>query len=528
MSSRSDLPPSGSSSISPGETNNILNLILAVSLGFIFFLRHSKSTDYPVVNPRKWFEFSNARVKKDFMINARALVHEGLKRYPGRPFKVNTDMTDMIVLPNEYADEIRNIRELSFPASIRKHFYSDLKSFESMAPAGGNGCQLAKSVVQRQLTHQLAYVTQPLSEKCTTVLQEVLTDNKDWHELPSLMQSASMIVYRLSSRVLLGDELCHDEEWRKIVMEHTTTVMDAVLQIRMWPSILRPIVHWVLPSCRESRMQLQRSREIIDPVIQRRRKLRRELIAKGETPKMMNDGLEWLDENAKGEPYDAAILQLALSMVAMHTTTDLLTQCLIDIMTHPEIIEPLRKEVIETMGKGRWNRTSLQNLKLLDSVLKETQRLKPIEMATMKRVALRDVKLSDGSRIPKGADVIVYAGNHWDPNVYEDPNTWNPYRFHNRRLAAKNEKDGRPYLLSSTSTEHMAFGHGLHACPGRFFVADEIKVALCHLILKYDWKSSEGSNAEPITMGFTLLANPVVKVMVKRREEEISLENNVC
>jgi cytochrome P450 len=40
----------------------------------------------------------------------------------------------------------------------------------------------------------------------------------------------------------------------------------------------------------------------------------------------------------------------------------------------------------------------------------------------------------------------------------------------------------------STSPEHMAFGFGKHSCPGRFFAAIEVKIALCHILLKYDFK----------------------------------------
>lgn len=31
-------------------------------------------------------------------------------------------------------------------------------------------------------------------------------------------------------------------------------------------------------------------------------------------------------------------------------------------------------------------------------------------------------------------------------------------------------------LLVTTSPNHLAFGHGKHACPGRFFAATEIKI----------------------------------------------------
>jgi hypothetical protein len=89
-------------------------------LAVVYFLRQSNSTGYQVVNPRKSFEFTNARVKEDFMTNAKAIVYRALDKYAGKPFSVLTDCDDMIVLPNKYAHEVRNHPDLSFLASTRK------------------------------------------------------------------------------------------------------------------------------------------------------------------------------------------------------------------------------------------------------------------------------------------------------------------------------------------------------------------------------------------------------------------------
>jgi cytochrome P450 len=206
-------------------------------------------------------------------------------------------------------------------------------------------------------------------------------DTVEWHELSSLMETNLMIVARLSSKVFLGDELCRNEEWLDITMKHTVTSFGAVIEMRLWPVFLRPLVQWFLPGCRESRRQISDARRIIEPVLQKRRQARRELAEQGKSPpKELNDGIEWFEQNAKGQPYDAAIMQLNLSIAAMHTTTDLLTQTMLEIVTHPEIIEPLRREMVEVLREGGWKKTSLYNMKLLDSVIKETQRLKPIEI----------------------------------------------------------------------------------------------------------------------------------------------------
>jgi cytochrome P450 len=70
--------------------------------------------------------------------------------------------------------------------------------------------------------------------------------------------------------------------------------------------------------------------------------------------------------------------QLMLSVAAVHSTADLLVQALIDISKHPELVAPTRQEIIAVQGQHAWTKAGFRNLKLMDSVLKESQRLKSI------------------------------------------------------------------------------------------------------------------------------------------------------
>ncbi|GKT66978.1 cytochrome P450 [Colletotrichum tofieldiae] len=82
-----------------------------------------------------------------------------------------------------------------------------------------------------------------------------------------------------------------------------------------------------------------------------------------------------------GVNYDAAAQQLGLSISAILTSNDLMSQSIMDLCRNPEMFEPLRKEIRSVFGDGGWKPTSLYNMKLLDSVLKETLRLKPVAAA---------------------------------------------------------------------------------------------------------------------------------------------------
>lgn len=103
-----------------------------------------------------------------------------------------------------------------------------------------------------------------------------------------------------------------------------------------------------------------------------------------------------------------------------------------------------------------------------------------------------------------------------DPAVYENPEEWDPARF--LRLRSEPSKASEAHLVCP-SRDHLGFGYGIHACPGRFFAVHEIKVLLCHLLVKYDWKLAPGTDTSFGYLGDTIFANPETKVLIRRREE---------
>jgi cytochrome P450 len=50
----------------------------------------------------------------------------------------------------------------------------------------------------------------------------------------------------------------------------------------------------------------------------------------------------------------------------------------------------------------------------------------------------------------------------------------------------KKENKGRKVDMAFTHADFVAFGHGLRACPGRFFAADVLKLMLIHIVMNYD------------------------------------------
>ncbi|CAG8031836.1 unnamed protein product [Penicillium salamii] len=77
------------------------------------------------------------------------------------------------------------------------------------------------------------------------------------------------------------------------------------------------------------------------------------------------------------------------------------------------------------------------------------------------------------------------------------------------------------FSLISLSPDHMGFGLGRHACPGRFFAANEVNIALCHVLFQYEFKLAEGATPQATRSGIRMQTDISAKVMVRRRQENI-------
>ncbi|KAL2881477.1 hypothetical protein SGCOL_003043 [Colletotrichum sp. CLE4] len=201
----------------------------------------------------------------------------------------------------------------------------------------------------------------------------------------------------------------------------------------------------------------------------------------------------------------------------------LTTETMLRLMERPQLIEAVRAEMVGVLRAEGWTKLALYNMKLLDSCIKEAQRLKPTTSATMNRKAMGQVRLSNGLVLEKGDQCLTDLGSMVDPNNYPNPLEFDGYRF--IRMRGDPKMDSKAHLVS-TSAAHMGFGHGMHACPGRFFASNEVKVLLCHLLLKYDWKLGSGYEHTIQEFGLSLSSGGAAKVSVARRQNaEVDIDN---
>ncbi|CAI7581486.1 unnamed protein product [Penicillium glandicola] len=471
---------------------------------------------YPLINSKRSGELFYTQSKIRFIAQARSLLKEGLSK-TNNAFRLVTNNRILLVLHSKYRNELRDHKSLNNTKPPEDDFFGWLQGFEPFNHEKTNPKVFA-AMVRTKLTPSIGAVGIPLSEETDFVLRQQLTDSSEWHQI-NVKETSLQLVARLSARIFLGPQVCRNPAWIGIMINYTVEAFMTVERLRMWPRWLLWLVHWFLPSCKKLRSQVQEARSIISQVLQQREQNRKSAFVEMEAGDEVNT-VQWLEDCAKGLYYDPALLQMGLAVVATHTSADLLSQVIFDLCEHPELLQPLREEIVMVITQHGWSKNAIHNLKLLDSVLKESQRLKPMQIVSLYRYVTADITLSDGTLIPKGTYIAMIDDHSLDPNSsYTNGDQYDGYRFINMREVPERAHQTQ---LVSVSSDHTGFGFGNHACPGRFFAAAELKIALCHLLLKYDLKLGD-QKPQAMTYGFGLSSDPFTQISVRRRQEEISL-----
>lgn len=102
----------------------------------------------------------------------------------------------------------------------------------------------------------------------------------------------------------------------------------------------------------------------------------------------------------------------------------------------------------------------------------------------------------DGYQIPQGWTVLYQINRtHQDPDIYHQPETFDPDRFG----AERSEDKAKPF-------SHVPFGGGLRECLGKEFARLEMKIFAAKLLREYDWRLLPDQNLD-----FTIAPTPIPK-----------------
>ncbi|KXH34975.1 ent-kaurene oxidase [Colletotrichum simmondsii] len=356
---------------------------------------------------------------------------------------------------------------------------------------------LLLNVIKSNLTPSLSKISVTLSSHIERTVLDHIGPCPEWKEVV-LYEKLLKMVAVISGRVFIGPELCHKEEYLDASTMFVIDLFQAAAKIKRWPKFLRFIGKHYVPEIKKLAEHRRRAAQVLIPVIEARKRLHKE------DTEIPEDMLQWFivksSKFGMGRNEQLAETQLSLSVVAIHTTTMAATHTLYDIAARcPDVIPALRKEVQSVLAanENEWSTSALFQMKLLDSVLRESQRFNPASLISFMRTITKPVTLKDGTQLLPGTNIAVpMVGPLQDNLYYAESTQFDPYRFVSIRSEARSDPlqyaNKEQYQFVSSTKENMAFGFGRHACPGRFFAATEIKMLIARLLLEYDIRMPEG------------------------------------
>lgn len=158
------------------------------------------------------------------------------------------------------------------------------------------------------------------------------------------------------------------------------------------------------------------------------------------------------------------------------TTGTSLTWAMVELATHPEWKKRLCEELVQVTQNEPLKVEHLRKLKQMSYFLKEIERLYNPAGAVIFRGVVKEIEYA-GYRIPPGWTIVLaQALSHRLPEIYTNPEQFNPERF-----APPYEEDKKhPFAL-------IGFGGGEHSCIGIEFAKMEMSIFLATLLRQYDF-----------------------------------------
>ena len=197
------------------------------------------------------------------------------------------------------------------------------------------------------------------------------------------------------------------------------------------------------------------------------------------------------------------------------TTAAAMTWATYLIGSHPDIQERIHEELDTVFGDDKNRPASMEDLRqlqYLEQVIKESLRLFP-SVPIMARVTTEECQI-DGYIIPKDTEVAVFVyGIHHSPEVWNDPETFDPERFTPENCAGRH-----PYA-------YIPFSAGPRNCIGQRFALLEEKVMLSSLLRNFEVKSHD--RKEDLGMLGDLILRPAKPLTISLKKRTQAKKNFV-
>ncbi|XP_062078754.1 cytochrome P450 71D11-like [Humulus lupulus] len=396
----------------------------------------------------------------------------------------------LIVSSSEYAKEVMRTHDVVF-ASRPRTLAAQIIAYNCtdiiFAPNGEYWRQLRKICTQELLSPARVQSFQPVrEEELFNLVEGIASKVGSAINLTEMVKKSS---YGITSRAAFGKKSRDHDEFISI-MEETIKAAGGFEFAEMFPSL--SFLDWKSRPKFES-IKLRSSR-ILENIIQEHIKENEISAEKGGRHEDLVDvllkfhnngdlGFTITRDNIKGVILDIFVAGGETSALSVDWA-------MVEMMRNPRVMRKAQDEVREVFGrKGSVDETSIDEMKYLKSVVKETLRLHPPAPLLLPRESREKCDIN-GYEIPMKTRVMV---NVWaigrDPKYWIEPENFLPERFLDSAIDFK-----------GNNFEYIPFGAGRRICPGMSFGLINVELPLAYLLYHFDWKLPNGMKHENLDM----------------------------
>ncbi|KAH7311256.1 cytochrome P450 [Stachybotrys elegans] len=221
---------------------------------------------------------------------------------------------------------------------------------------------------------------------------------------------------------------------------------------------------------------------------------------------------------------------LGIWFAAVHQPAIALVYALEDLCAHPQFADGIHEEA-SALSTPSYE--AIDSLPLLEAFIRESCRLHPSDSISIRRKVVsseggsddkgedvgRGYIFQDGTRLLQG-DVVCVPSQAimLDPHIYgKDSAEFNPGRF--LRPAETVASTHVRNKFTELDPSYPIWGLGRHACPGRYYASLVLKIALLHVLEKYDIKlgSSGPSELRKFQFRSSIVPKASAQIMFRRR-----------
>ncbi|KAK5583691.1 hypothetical protein RB653_005289 [Dictyostelium firmibasis] len=169
-----------------------------------------------------------------------------------------------------------------------------------------------------------------------------------------------------------------------------------------------------------------------------------------------------------------------LLLSGTETSSSTMSWLILFLINNPNFQDKVRTELLEaTGGKKSIQLSEKSKTPFFNACIKEALRIRPVGALSLPRIASEDVTCGPYT-IEKGSQILMNVyGLAMDPTVWEDPETFNPYRW----LSSD---------ISQSTYSFIPFGCGARVCVGSSLARDEIFLGVGNVLLNYIFESQNG------------------------------------